>query len=59
MGMNCLGDYMSPHAGSPRRLTPARMRIKEERRKIIRSLESKYQAIDDHESTLRKFVLIK
>lgn len=39
--------------------TPARLRLKEERKRIIRALDTKYHAIDDHERVLRRFVLIR
>ncbi|KAB7498459.1 hypothetical protein Anas_06663 [Armadillidium nasatum] len=40
-------------------LTPARLRLKEERKRIIRALDAKYRTIDDHERGMLRFVLIR
>ncbi|KAK7073650.1 hypothetical protein SK128_024011 [Halocaridina rubra] len=40
-------------------LSAFKFRVREERKKVIRISNAKYRTIDDHESGLRRFVLIK
>lgn len=58
MAIDASGVWPTP-SGRRGALAAYKFRLREERKRVIRLSSEKYRTIDDHESGLRRFVLIK